>query len=398
MTHEESNYQEIRKSTLFWLIFIVIANLFLLGIGRTDAQTLSSVDGSLSSSNTQPLIESNLQKQSSLLTEIVCKELNFWTVDAQGAILQWQLSGNSVSLTDTIFQTSPMVSIAYTDNLNGGTLSRTFYGSNSYHGSDLYYYNGQDWDTLPFPGGATVPNAGGYHSYLYFQALIHGSLSDAIIRFDGIHQDTIFILPYGHNFTIADIAVDALGNIWCMVGTQALQSDSIVVIDPSGNLIRSFAISVNTTHAYGCFLLNDEFYVVFGSGNSQYPSSIVQFSFSGNQGSIQQVIPFPNNDFTDVASCVPGMPLILSLNSRFPQEEGLVLSPNPAGSLLHIRFPSEQNVTPILIVYDLTGKEVMREMLNSFDVELKLSGIEKGVYMLRIISGHKLYTSRFVKD
>ncbi len=398
MPYEELKYRSIRKSTLYWLIIIVIANIFLIGLGQADAQLTSVVDGRISQTILLQNQNNEAQKESALMTEIVCKELNFWTIGSQGEILQWQLSGNSVSLTDTIFQTSPMVSIAYTDNLNGGTLSRTFYGSNSYHGSDLYYYNGQDWDTLPFPGGATVPNAGGYHSFLYYQALIHGSLSDAIIRFDGIHQDTIFSLPFGHNFTIADIAVDALGNIWCMVGTQALQSDSIVVIDHSGNLIRSFAMSMNTTHAYGCFLLNDEFYIVFGSGNPQYPSSVVQINFSGNQAGIQQVIPFPNNDFTDVASCVPGMPLILGFGSTEQKASVPELSPNPAGSVLHIRFPLEQGDTPILIVYDMTGREVLKKELNYSDQDLELSGMEKGLYLLRILSGQKMFTSRFVKD
>ena len=153
ISYEEFKYQSIRKSTLYWLIIIVIANLFLIGLGQADAQLASVVDGRISETNLLQNQNSGDQKESALMTEIVCKELNFWTVGSQGEILQWQLSGNSVSLTDTIFQTSPMVSIAYTDNLNGGTLSRTFYGSNSYHGNDLYYYNGQDWDTLPFPGG-----------------------------------------------------------------------------------------------------------------------------------------------------------------------------------------------------------------------------------------------------
>lgn len=397
MTHEESNYQAIRKSTLFWLIFIVIVNLFLLGIGKADAQTMSLVDGSFSNAYVQPVSENEIQKDASLLTEIVCKELNFWTVNAQGVILQWQLAGSSVSLTDTIFQTSPLASLAYTDDLNGGSLSRTFYGTNTYLGSDVYFYDGQDWDTLPFSDGPTIPNSGGYHSFLYFQSLIHSSISDAIIRFDGIQLDTVFVLPFGRNFTIADIAIDALGNIWCATGSQ-LQSDSIIVISPSGSIIQSFAMNMNTTHAYGCFLLNDEFYVVFGSGNPQYPSSIVQFNFSGNQAAIQQVIPFPNNDFTDVASCVPGMPLILGADDTESKKSELVLSPNPVGSVLNIHFPFEENVTLILIVYDRTGREVLRKEMNSFDLELELSGMAKGIYMLRMLSGQKMYTSRFLKD
>lgn len=397
MPYEEFKYQSIRKSTLYWLIIIVIANLFLIGLGQADAQLASVVDGRISETNLLQNQNSGDQKESALMTEIVCKELNFWTVDVQGAVLQWQVAGNTVSLTDTIFTSSPIISLAYADNLNSGSITRTFYGTNTYQGSDVYYYNGQDWDTVPFPGGATNPNAGGYQSFLYFQALIHNSFCDGIIRYDGVHQDTIFVLPSGLNFSIADIAVDALGNIWCTVGTQ-LQSDSIVVINPSGNIIRSFALSMNTLHGYGCFLMNDEFYIVFGNGNPQYPSSIVRFGFSGNQASVQQVIPFPYSDYSDVASCIPGVPLILGIKSAEQMESALELSPNPVGSMLHIRFPSEQDVTPILIVYDMTGREVLKKEMNHFDQDLELSGMEKGLYLLRILSGQKMYTSQFVKD
>ncbi|HRH67386.1 MAG TPA: hypothetical protein PLU53_13870, partial [Bacteroidia bacterium] len=264
----------MKKATLYWLIFIVLVNLFLIGTSNAqDFGNLNVIDGSRSAFDTPINVSPVLSHR---FTDIACKELNFWTVGIQGEILQWELSGNAVTFTDTIFQSSPVVSLAYADNLNSGSITRTFYGSNFYHGSDLYYYDGAIWDTLPFPSGPGTPNAGGYHSYLYYQALVYSSGLDAIIRFDGVSEDTIFILPAPQNFSIAEIAVDAQGNIWTMEGTQGIQSDSVIVISPSGTILQTFALNMSTLHAYGCFLLNDVFYIVFGSGNPQYPSSVVQ--------------------------------------------------------------------------------------------------------------------------
>ena len=388
----------MKKSTLAWLILVILANIILLGIGNADAQMPGAGEVLSGKPLTSTSVFTSNDGNATMMSDIICKELNFWTIGSQGEILQWQMSGNAVSFADTIFQSSPMVSLAFADNLNSGALTRTFYGSNFYHGSDLYYYNGQSWDTLFFPGGPGTPNVGGYHSFLYYQSLLHSSYLDAIIRFDGIHEDTLFELPLNRNFAIADIAVDAQGNIWTMEGSQGLQADSVIVINSAGVVVQKFEINLNTTNAYGCFLLNDEFYVVFGSGNPVYPSSLVQIAFSGNQANVQQVIPFPNNDFMDVASCVPGFPLILTTLEKNPDpEQQLSLSPNPASSFLQVHLSQEVREVGLIILYDPTGKEILRKSMNVGNLTLDLEEYSAGLYLIKVIGKEKMYTSRFLK-
>jgi len=390
--------EPMKKSTLVWLILVILANIILLGIGNADAQMPGAGEVLAGKPLTSTSVFTSNDGNATMMSDIICKELNFWTIGSQGEILQWQMSGNAVSFADTIFQSSPMVSLAFADNLNSGALTRTFYGSNFYHGSDLYYYNGQSWDTLFFPGGPGTPNVGGYHSFLYYQSLLHSSYLDAIIRFDGIHEDTLFELPLNRNFAIADIAVDAQGNIWTMEGSQGLQADSVIVINSAGVVVQKFEINLNTTNAYGCFLLNDEFYVVFGSGNPVYPSSLVQIAFSGNQANVQQVIPFPNNDFMDVASCVPGFPLILTTLEKNPDpEQQLSLSPNPASSFLQVHLSQEVREVGLIILYDPTGKEILRKSMNVGNLTLDLEEYSAGLYLIKVIGKEKMYTSRFLK-
>ncbi len=398
-TMETHTAEPVKKSTLAWLILVILANIILIGIGNADAQ-MPGAEAVISGKpmGSTPAGVSG-QWNARMMSDIVCKELNFWTIGTQGEILQWQLNANTVAFSDTAFQSSPMVSLAFADNLNSGALTRTFYGSNFYHGTDLYYYNGQDWDTLSFPVGPATPNVGGYHSFLYYQSLLHGSYLDAIIRFDGVHEDTLFELPLNRNFAIADIAVDAQGNIWTMEGSQGLQADSVIVINSAGVVVQKFEINLNTTNAYGCFLLNDEFYVVFGSGNQVYPSSLVQISFSGNQANVQQVIPFPNNDFMDVASCVPGLPLILTVLEKNPDPElQLSLSPNPASSILQVQLSQEFSDVELFIMYDPTGKEILRKSMNAGNLMLDLESYSAGLYLIRVIGKEKMYTSRFFKS
>ena len=184
-----------------------------------------------------------------------------------------------------------------------------------------------------------------------------------------------------------------------MEGSQGLQADSVIVINSAGVVVQKFEINLNTTNAYGCFLLNDEFYVVFGSGNPVYPSTLVQIAFSGNQANVQQVIPFPNNDFMDVASCVPGLPLFLTTLEKNPDpEQQLSISPNPASTFLQVQFSQEVMEEELIILYDPTGKEILRKSMNVGSLTLDLESYSAGLYLIRVIGKEKMYTSRFFKS
>ena len=116
--------EPMKKSTLAWLILVILANIILLGIGNADAQMPGAGEVLAGKPLTSTSVFTSNDGNATMMSDIICKELNFWTIGSQGEILQWQMSGNAVSFADTIFQSSPMVSLAFADNLNSGALTR----------------------------------------------------------------------------------------------------------------------------------------------------------------------------------------------------------------------------------------------------------------------------------
>lgn len=388
----------MKKSTLFWFIFLILTNLIILGLQYSEAQDVLKYDVL-----TGGILPANKHVDVTNLTadpqeDILCREFHFWTISGNGEIIEWEYTPTAINFIDTIFPSSPMLSLAYVDNVNSGTSVRTFYGSNLNSGRDVYYFNGQNWDTLFFPSGPAVPNSGGFHSYLYFQCLIHGGLCDGILRFDGTNYDTIYAMPPNRNFTIADIAVDAQGNIWSLDGSSPTQSDSVIVISPGGNVLAHFALSLNTLHAYGCFLLNNEFYIVFGSVNPTYPSSVVQIGFSGSQAFVQTVTPFPNNDNMDVASCVPGIPQIILSNPEDPElNSEITISPNPTTDFVRIKIPEAAFNKASVCVFDYSGKLILHRTLKNRSEQMDLTKLANGLYYLIVDSNNKRVMKKIEK-
>src|SRR5689334_13503401 len=75
-------------------------------------------------------------------TDINCGAGKFWCVTGTNSIIEWQLSGNTITSLGTLFLNTPVISLAYCDMMNPGTISSTFYGSS---GNQVSYYDGTIW-------------------------------------------------------------------------------------------------------------------------------------------------------------------------------------------------------------------------------------------------------------
>lgn len=73
---------------------------------------------------------------------------------------------------------------------------------------------------------------------------------------------------------------------------------------------------------------------------------------------------------------------------------GFVIYPNPVADVLNITGLVE--ITSVS-VYDISGKELIRQNANNQNVTLDVSSLSAGIYLVNIISGNKVQTVKLVK-
>ncbi|MBZ9631819.1 T9SS type A sorting domain-containing protein [Salegentibacter sp. LM13S] len=79
------------------------------------------------------------------------------------------------------------------------------------------------------------------------------------------------------------------------------------------------------------------------------------------------------------------------------------VSPNPASDIIKVKFEDEVKINKsedvILVLYNLSGHKIKQERVgipNSY-MELKVSDLKKGIYILKIISEERQETHKIIK-
>lgn len=86
-----------------------------------------------------------------------------------------------------------------------------------------------------------------------------------------------------------------------------------------------------------------------------------------------------------------------SVNSMKATNNKLLLYPNPANDYLNVSFDSGNNNSTIKI-YNATGQTVkLFNLNNSGEMKLDVSGLQKGIYIIRVENGSSILTGRFAK-
>ncbi|HKR06491.1 MAG TPA: T9SS type A sorting domain-containing protein [Bacteroidia bacterium] len=323
---------------------------------------------------------------------IPCNLNTFWAVTS-GQVEEWLIVGtNVVSNGIIVTAQQPGNSLAFCDNLSGGTFSPTFY-CHSFNKSA--YYDGSSWITMPSISNCSLSDAAGAGTHLYYSA--YGL--NCIDRFDG----TSFVQLYSSPnliFSIADLAVDDAGNAWCLMGFNNPYTDSIVVISPAGQVINQFAFSMNTINGYGCFLINGLLYVAFGSANPVHPNSLLPISFTTTAAIAGTPISFTAGLTIDLASCNAGIPLPVAQNN-IPSSE-IIIYPGIASDYINCVLNVKTNSNTQISIADALGKITYSKSFQTgngkLETKINISNFSKGIYFVIIDNGTQKAVRKFVKE
>ncbi|WP_300977133.1 S8 family serine peptidase [Flavobacterium sp.] len=100
-----------------------------------------------------------------------------------------------------------------------------------------------------------------------------------------------------------------------------------------------------------------------------------------------------SQEFSLIADAANGLTLS---NEEFAIEKSIQIYPNPAQDFVSFSLPSEFNLK-IIKVYDVLGKEVLstNEFSNN---QLRISSLNKGIYLITFVSDAATVTSKFIKE
>ena len=65
----------------------------------------------------------------------------------------------------------------------------------------------------------------------------------------------------------------------------------------------------------------------------------------------------------------------------------LEVFPNPTDGLVTVRFTAEPNSHPMVALFDTKGRKLLSREISSDETQLDLSGLAKGLYLLRVTDG-----------
>lgn len=326
---------------------------------------------------------------------IPCNTNTFYTVNLFGDIEEFTLNGGVVTSNGVVFNTIPGTSLAIANNLNGGTFNPTFY--TTFHDDDpflytdsLFYFDGNSWINTGTSYIGKMPNTGGIANYVYTHDFDYRSLK----KYNGSSIQHLYYDSTGY-FSIADVAVDDLGNAWTLTGTFSA-SDSIIVISPTGQVVKKYPFVLNTENAYGCMLMNGVFYIAVGDFNSSYPNTLFPVTFSGNNAIMGTPIAMPVNDYVDLASCTPGSPL--SVKSSSVSVCSLQIVPNPSTDFVVVSSITGFTKEATLTITDVHGAIVYRNSAITAGAKIQTHHFAAGVYSVRITDGKQKVVKKFVKE
>ncbi len=343
--------------------------------------------------NTSTIVESKNDRNNGFGSGIPCVNNVFWAVTTNGDIEEMEINGGNIISNGIILSGGIDPSLAYCNNLNGGSFSPTFL--TTYHNRYVSTYNGTSWDSSLVginTGPYKLVNASGSGPYSYFMVVDTTPPAKviAVTMFNGASFTTVYSFAPNRTNTVADMAVDANGNCWLFAGqANTAQTDTIVVISPTGLVVKKIPFSLGTSNGFGMFLMNGIIYIGFGSSNALYPNSLLPITILGNTANLGTALPLPAStlNYGDLAGCNAGTPLSINENAA----NKLRIYPNPAASILNLEFAESPNEIKIS---DTVGKllyQSLKELKHIVDVSQFLNGIYFVQFKLEnIISTQKL--------
>lgn len=301
--------------------------------------------------------------------DFICNcSTDFWTVSAEGIIQLWSLDIDTITGGNNILSGASQ-GLAFCGDPN----DLTFYSGDNDNGI-LYYDSVAGWENIPLQNW--VNNNGGYIDDQYYQGIGNTNPYCRILYYlDG--NEVIMIDSLSDKmYTVADIAVDSLGQAWTFVGTNG--TSEIYVYDKFG-LVETYDLFVNSYNAYGLTFINNTLYIGFGTANPVYQGALVPVYIDDNTASLGDPISFPYS-FYDLAECNCVGPTT-RIAAESIEGSNLKVFPNPAGNYFSINsmHPMER-----IRLVDITGKVVEEEQISSLYHTLNVSELTDGIYFLEV--------------
>ena len=368
---------------------ILLISICLLSMDQTFGQDPNN-------NNTQQLIHYNpntatfdsvpiqSQNNKSMVLEpsdFICNcSTDFWTVSAEGIIQLWSLNNDTITGgTDVLSGASE--GLAYCGDPN----DLTFYSADNYNGI-LYYDSITGWEEIPIQNW--VNNNGGYLDDQYYQGIGNSNPFCRILYYlDG--NEVIMIDSLSDNlYTVADIAVDSLGQAWTFVGTN--NTSWIYVYDKFG-LVEIYDLFVSSYNAYGLAFINNILYIGFGTANPVYQGALVPVYIDDNTASLGDPISFPYS-FYDLAEC-NCVGSTTGIGIEVIEGSCLNVFPNPADNYFSVN--SKHHMERIRLV-DITGKVIVEEYVSCLYHTLNSSELKDGIYLLEIYINNSMVRKKVV--
>jgi len=76
-------------------------------------------------------------------------------------------------------------------------------------------------------------------------------------------------------------------------------------------------------------------------------------------------------------------------------ENHLILYPNPVQNVLQVNFSGK---TGTLEAYEITGKSVLQKEIARNNNSIDVSGLDKGIYLVKVLLDKQCFTGKFVKQ
>lgn len=264
-------------------------------------------------------------------TDMPCQSAVFYG-NAGSAVHRLQFNGTSV--TDLGVLTTPsqnMFGLAYGMDITRGSAHRTLYGSAvnaGFNQSDIIRYDGSSWTSI-VTDSLVYHNAAAYGPFIYF---MHSATADqpnnqCIARLNANGTLTKIFTDTSLVFSVADMAVDSAGNIYCFRGPSIGVTTQLTVLNQVGNVIQTYSTNLNNLNTfYGAMFLNGTLYLGWNTVNGQ----IIPVGFGGTTASLGTGIPMPSGfSLRDLANChdsaevVSDVPEVLDVPS-------VTVFPNPS--------------------------------------------------------------------
>jgi hypothetical protein len=325
--------------------------------------------------------------------DLGCDTLIFFGITGN-AVHHLQITGTtSTDLgTFTPALSTPLGSVAYGLDITSGGIDHTYFCS-GFSPPQILKFDGVSWlvvntDTI------IHHQAGAYGPYIYFmRAAANGQPNDQrISRLNAGGSLVPIFTDTSLRFTVADLAVDTAGNIYCFRGPQIGNTTEMTVISPTGVILNSYnATSFGTLSTiYGMMFYKGSLYIGQGTNNGVFIPVII----SGSSVSLGTPVNHPTGmNYSDLASC-PSFPIPTAIEDESLQE--FQCYPNPVIDYLVVKSKTEKSVQ--ITINDINGREIYRNDASPATTIIETSSFPSAVYILTISTGKSVKHIKVLKN